>query len=87
MLLAIVSRRSPTAVLAAEAVVPRQRAVGLRRETIAGHKPFLFHVVVHVLQVDSKPKFIFPNSFTAMAEITPTSNLVVEIPETSGNPT
>ena len=28
-----------------EAVVPRQRGVGLRRETIAGNNPFLLHVV------------------------------------------
>ena len=35
---------------AAEAVVPRQRAAGLQRETIAGNNPFLLHVVVHVLQ-------------------------------------
>ena len=28
--------------------MPRQRATGLRRETIAGNNPFLLHVVVHV---------------------------------------
>ena len=33
---------------------------------------------------ESKPKFLSPNSFSTMAEITPTS-LVVEIPETSKN--
>ena len=37
----------------------RQRAAGLRRETIAGNNPFLLHVVVHVLQGD-KAKVPFP---------------------------
>ena len=35
---------------------------------------------------ESKPKFLTPNSVSIMAEITPTS-LVMEIPETSENPT
>ena len=35
---------------------------------------------------ESKPKFLTPNSVSTMAEITPTS-LLVEIPETSENPT
>ncbi|CAL8235780.1 unnamed protein product [Boreogadus saida] len=30
---------------------------------------------------ESKPKFLSPNSFSTMAEITPTKSLVVEIPE------
>ncbi|CAL8285213.1 unnamed protein product [Boreogadus saida] len=32
---------------------------------------------------ESKPKFLSPNSISTMAEITPTTSLVVEIPETS----
>ena len=67
------------------AVVPGgggQRAAGLQWETIAANNPFLLHVVVHVLQgVKAKVPFP-PNSFSTMAEITPTTSLVVEIPET-----
>ena len=58
-----------------------QQEAGLKRETIAGNNPFLLHVVVHVLQ-GVMPKFLSPNSFSTMAEITPTTSLVVEIPET-----
>ena len=36
---------------------------------------------------ESKRRFLSPNSFSTMAEITPTTSLVVEIPETSENPT
>ena len=36
---------------------------------------------------ESKTKFLTPNSFSTMAEITPTMSLVVEIPETSEDPT
>jgi hypothetical protein len=35
---------------------------------------------------ESKPKFLSPDSFSNMAEITPTTSLIVEIPETSENP-
>ena len=31
---------------------------------------------------ESKPKFLPPNSFSTLAEITPNTSLVVEIPET-----
>ena len=55
---------------------------GLKRETFAANNPFLLHVVVHVLE-GVKVKVPFPpNSFSTMAEITPTTILVVEIPET-----
>jgi hypothetical protein len=30
---------------------------------------------------EAKPKFLFPNSFSTMAEIIPTTSLIVEIPE------
>ena len=59
--------------------VASQRAAGLRRETIACNKFMYFR--------ESKPKFLSPDSFSTMAEITPTTSLVVEIPETSENPT
>ena len=36
---------------------------------------------------ESNPKFLSPNSFLTMAEITPTTSLVEEAPETSENPT
>ena len=46
----------------AEALVPRQREVGLKRETLAANNPFLLRVVVHVLEgVKAKvpsPQFI-----------------------------
>ena len=39
------------------------------------------------LDRESKPKFLSPNYFSTMAEITPTTSVVVELPETSENPT
>ena len=69
-----------------EAVVPRHRAAGLRQERTTGNNPFLLHVAVHVLQGD-KGKVPFPQFLLTMAELTPTTSLVVEIPETSDNTT
>ena len=43
-------RLGTSASCSAEAVVPRQREVGLKRETFAANNPFLLHVVVHVLE-------------------------------------
>ena len=57
-------------------------AARLRRETTAVNNPFLLHVVLHAYFRESKPKFLSPNSFSTMAEITPTKSFVVEIPET-----
>ena len=54
-------------------------SAGLKWETFAANNPFLLHVVVHDFR-ESKPKFLSPNSFSTMAEITPTTGLVVEIP-------
>ena len=49
--------------------------------------PFSFPEVRFSLDFrESKPKFLSPNSFSTMAEITPTTSLM-EIPETSENPT
>ncbi|CAL8395120.1 unnamed protein product [Boreogadus saida] len=39
-----------SASFSAEAVVPRQREAGLKRETFKANNPFLLYVVVHVLQ-------------------------------------
>ena len=36
---------------------------------------------------ESKPEFLSPSSFSTMAELTPTTSVVVELPETSENPT
>ena len=51
-------------------------AVDVTILTVKHHNnnPFLLHVAV-------------PKSFSTMAEITPTTSLIVEIPETSENPT
>ena len=79
-----------------EAVVPRQRAArgggppagggGLRREP--GDNPFLLHVAPCTSGSQSQSSFPLQfNSFSTMAEITHTTILVVEIPETSENPT
>ena len=80
--LAFVVKRALGVLIAAEAVVPRQRTAGkgLKRETIAGNNPFVLHVMVHVLQ-GVKAKVPFPQF------LTPTTSLVVEIPETSENTT
>ena len=55
-------RLGTSASCSAEAVVPRQREAGLKRETFAANNPFLLHVVVHVLEgVKAKvplPQFI-----------------------------
>ncbi|CAL8321932.1 unnamed protein product [Boreogadus saida] len=55
-------RLGTSASCSAEAVVPRQREAGLKRETLAANNPFLLHVVVHVLEgVKAKvnlPQFI-----------------------------
>ena len=72
-------RLGTSASCSAEAGVPQQWEAGLKRETFAANNPFLLHVLVHVLQ-GVKPKFLSPNSFSTMAEITPTTGLVVEIP-------
>ena len=61
---------------------PAGAEADLKRETIAGNNPFLLHVVVHAYFRESKPKFLSPNSYSTMAEITPTTSLVVETPET-----
>ena len=58
-----------------------QREPGLKRETISGNSAFLPHVLVHVLQ-GVKAKVPFLQYVLTMAEITPTTSLVVEIPET-----
>ena len=53
---------------------------------IAGNNPFLLHDVVQSGFQGVKAKFPFPQSFSTMAEITPTESLVGEVPETSENP-
>ena len=63
-----------------------QRAAGLQRETITGNNPFS-SMWWFIYFRETKPKLFFPNSFSTMAETTPTASLVVVIPETSENPT
>ena len=65
-------RLGTSASCSAEVVFPRQWEAVLKRETF---------VAKGVLR-ESKPKLLYPNSFSTMAEITPTTSLVVEIPET-----
>ena len=52
-----------------------QRAAGLQRETIVGNNPLHLLDAVPVLQ-GVKAKVPSPNSFTTMAEITPTTVLL-----------
>ena len=71
------------------AVVPRgggQQAAGLWRETSRATIPFS-SLSPFMYFRESKPKCLPPNSFSTIAEISPTTSLVVEIPETSENPT
>ena len=53
---------------------------------IAGNNPFLLHVAVHVLQ-GVKAKVAFPQFLLNHGLDNPTASFLVEIPETSENPT
>ena len=73
-------RLGTSASCSAEAVVPQQREAGLKREIFAVNNFSSMSWLMFLRE--SKPKFLSPNSFSTMAEITPTTSLVVEIPET-----
>ncbi|CAL8250955.1 unnamed protein product [Boreogadus saida] len=55
-------------------VVPRQRCPGIRGR----QSPFSSMSRFNLDFRESKPKFLSPNSFSTMAEITPSTSLVVE---------
>ena len=67
-------------------VIVSHRSPAAQWEKIPGNNPFLLHVTVQSGLQGVKAKVPFPpNSFWTMAEITPTTSLIVETPETSEN--